>query len=110
VTCEVSGGVATIRRLTAAEALDYGLVTRVVPPDEVEPTATAIAARPAAGPTGAFGDMRRLLRQSFDTGLSDQPAAEHDSMVTAGATADAAEGITAFSARRRPTFHSRGPC
>jgi 2-(1,2-epoxy-1,2-dihydrophenyl)acetyl-CoA isomerase len=93
------------RRLTAAEALDYGLVTRVVPPDEMEPAAAAIAATLAAGPTAAFGGMRGLLRRSFETGLRDQLAAEYGSMMAASATADAAEGIGAFGTGRRPAFH-----
>jgi 2-(1,2-epoxy-1,2-dihydrophenyl)acetyl-CoA isomerase len=92
------------RRLTAAEALEWGLVTRVVPADEVESAARDLAAGLAAGPTQALGGMRRLLRRSYDTGLREQLAAEQGSIVTAAATADAHEGITAFTGHRRPRF------
>jgi Enoyl-CoA hydratase/carnithine racemase len=95
------------RRLTAAEALDWGLVNRVVPAEDVEAEAEAVAATLATGPTRAFGGMRRLLRQSYDTGLRDQLADEKSVIVEVAATADAAEGVAAFAAHRRPRFEGR---
>jgi 2-(1,2-epoxy-1,2-dihydrophenyl)acetyl-CoA isomerase len=92
------------RRLTAAEALEWGLVSRVVPADAAEQEGAEMAARLASGPTRAFGGVRRLLRQSLETGLRDQLAAERASIVETSATADAREGIAAFSERRRPHF------
>lgn len=95
------------RRFTAAEALEWGLVTRLAPAEQVEEEAAAIAATLAAGPTRAFGGMRRLLRQSFETGLADQLHAEQTAIVAAAATADAAEGIAAARDRRPPCFEGR---
>ena len=92
------------RRLTAQEALAFGLVSRLVPDDAVESEAATLAAKLAAGPTRAFGAVRRMLRQSFETGLSDQLTAEKDSIVAASSTDDAQEGIAAFVAKRRPQF------
>jgi 2-(1,2-epoxy-1,2-dihydrophenyl)acetyl-CoA isomerase len=92
------------RRLTAQEALEFGLVSRLVPSDTVEGEAAAIAAKLAAGPTRAFGAMRRMLRQSFQTGLGDQLLAEKESIIRASRTDDAREGIAAFAAKRRPQF------
>jgi len=92
------------RRLTAQEALEFGLVTRLAPADAVEREAAALAAQLAAGPTRAFGAVRRMLRQSFETGLADQLSAENDSIVAASRTDDAQEGIAAFVAKRRPQF------
>jgi 2-(1,2-epoxy-1,2-dihydrophenyl)acetyl-CoA isomerase len=92
------------RRLTAQEALAFGLVSRLAPDDAVESEAAALAAKLAAGPTRAFGPVRRMLRQSFETGLADQLTAEKDSLVAASATDDAQEGIAAFAAKRRPQF------
>ncbi|QJY47481.1 enoyl-CoA hydratase-related protein [Pseudonocardia broussonetiae] len=91
-------------RFSAAEALEWGLVTRVVPAADVEAEAGAVVARLAAGPTRAFGGMRRLLRQSLETGLRDQLAAEQDLIVEACTTPDAAEGLAAFIGKRRPQF------
>jgi 2-(1,2-epoxy-1,2-dihydrophenyl)acetyl-CoA isomerase len=92
------------RRLTAQEALAFGLVSRLAPDDAVESEAAALAAKLAAGPTRAFGPVRRMLRQSFETGLADQLTAEKESLVAASATDDAQEGIAAFAAKRRPQF------
>ena len=92
------------RRLTAQEALAFGLVTRLAPDHQVDSEAASLAAKLAAGPTGAFGAVRRMLRQSFETGLSDQLDAEKDSIVIASNTDDAQEGISAFVAKRRPNF------
>jgi 2-(1,2-epoxy-1,2-dihydrophenyl)acetyl-CoA isomerase len=93
------------RRLTAAEALDWGLVTEVVPAAEVEDRARELAQRLAAGPTQAFGRMKRLLRDSWTVDLPGQLSAETTQMSEAGASDDAAEGIAAFVAKRLPTFH-----
>lgn len=95
------------RRLTAAEACEWGLVNRVVPADDVDAAAAEVAARLAAGPTRAFGGMRRLLRQSYETPLGAQLHAEKNAIVAVAATADAAEGIAAFAERRRPRFTGR---
>jgi 2-(1,2-epoxy-1,2-dihydrophenyl)acetyl-CoA isomerase len=92
------------RRLTAQEAFEFGLVSRLAPSDAVETEAAALAAKLATGPTRAYGAVRRMLRQSFETGLSDQLDAEKESLVAASGTSDAQEGIAAFVAKRRPQF------
>jgi 2-(1,2-epoxy-1,2-dihydrophenyl)acetyl-CoA isomerase len=92
------------RRLTAQEALEFGLISRLASSDDVEAEAATIAATLAAGPTRAYGAVRRMLRQSFETGLSDQLDAERDSIVAASSTDDAQEGIAAFVTKRRPRF------
>lgn len=95
------------RRLTADEACEWGLVNRVVPAGEVDAEAAAVAAQLAAGPTRAFGGMRRLLRRSFETPLGEQLHAEKTAIVDVATADDAAEGITAFAERRRPRFTGR---
>src|SRR6266511_3817497 len=66
-------------------------VSRLAPDGAVESEAAALAATLAAGPTRAFGAVRRMLRQSFATGLSDKLDAEKDSIVIASNTDDAQE-------------------
>jgi 2-(1,2-epoxy-1,2-dihydrophenyl)acetyl-CoA isomerase len=95
------------RRLTAQEALEFGLVSRLAPSDAVESEAATLAATLAAGPTRAYGAVRRMLRQSFEIGLSEQLDAEKESIVAASRTDDAQEGIAAFVAKRRPHFSGR---
>ncbi|MBR0687721.1 enoyl-CoA hydratase/isomerase family protein [Bradyrhizobium manausense] len=94
-------------RLTAQDALEYGLVSRLAPDDAVEAEAAGIAAKLASGPTRAYGAMRRMLRQSFETSLTEQLLAENDSIVLAAGTDDAREGIAGFAAKRRPQFRGR---
>ncbi|TWB98084.1 2-(1,2-epoxy-1,2-dihydrophenyl)acetyl-CoA isomerase [Bradyrhizobium macuxiense] len=92
------------RRLTAQEALEFGLVSRLVAANLVDTEAADVARKIASGPTKAYGAMRRMLRQSFETDLSDQLRLEKDSIVLASCSDDAREGIAAFAARRRPDF------
>ncbi|AVT82234.1 hypothetical protein RPYSC3_33740 [Rhodopseudomonas palustris] len=95
------------RRLTADEALAYGIVSRVVADGEVENEAFGLAKKLAAGPTKAYGAMRRLLRQSFETSLREQLGDECESIVLAARTDDAREGVVAFANKRRPDFRGR---
>lgn len=92
------------RVLSAAEALDWGLVTRVVARAELDAEARRVAERFARGPTAAYAQMRRLLRSGWDVGLRDQLAAELAAMVQSGATGDGREGIAAFAEKRQPDF------
>lgn len=88
----------------AAEALRLGLVNRVVPADRLAEETQALAARLAAGPTLAYGRMKRLLRQSFESDLASQLDAERDNFKASSETADFKEGLSAFFARRKPVF------
>jgi 2-(1,2-epoxy-1,2-dihydrophenyl)acetyl-CoA isomerase len=95
------------RVLSAAEALAWGLIDRVVPAAELETAAAETAARMADGPTVAYGEMRRLLWRAFSVDLDDQLRAELEAIVRCGATDDAREGVSAFNDRRPPKFSGR---
>jgi 2-(1,2-epoxy-1,2-dihydrophenyl)acetyl-CoA isomerase len=92
------------RVLNAEEALDWGLVSRVVPAGELAAVAATEAARLAAGPKLAYGRMRELLLRSTASTLDEQLAAEREAMRASGVTADAREGISSFVERRDPDF------
>jgi 2-(1,2-epoxy-1,2-dihydrophenyl)acetyl-CoA isomerase len=94
----------TNRVLSAAEALDAGLVTRVVDDDALASDALQLARSLAAGPTGALAAAKRLLRESIGNDLETQMALEADSLAAAAASADGIEGITAFLAKRAPRY------
>jgi enoyl-CoA hydratase/carnithine racemase len=96
----------TGRVLSAAEALDWGLITRVVSPGELQDVAAETATRLAGGSLSGHTAMKRLLRHSGSITLREHYAAELSEMVSTGATPDVAEGILAFSERRRPQFPS----
>lgn len=91
----------------AAEALRLGLVNRVVPADQLSATVMTLAQRIAAGPTRAYGHMKRLMRQSFEHDFSTQLDAERDAFVDCTRTADFTEGIAAFAGKRKPQFSGR---
>lgn len=95
------------RVLDAAEALDWGLVTRVVPVDELEAAALEQARAWAQGPTYSLGRMKRLLLESSTNSYPEQLAAERQAVVACAGTEDTKEGIAAFGARRPPKFLGR---
>ena len=94
----------TNRRLTATEALDWGIVNQVVPADELMPTTRALAKRLANGPTDAFGNATKLLRQSFDNSLETQMELEAQSIANISVSPNAREGVRAFLEKRTPEF------
>lgn len=93
--------------LTAVEAQAAGLVSRLVPGDEVDETARVLAAKIAKGPTASFGRFRRLVDAAPHTTLADQLAAERAAFVAAAQSEDFREGVAAFTARRKPEFKGR---
>jgi 2-(1,2-epoxy-1,2-dihydrophenyl)acetyl-CoA isomerase len=92
------------RVLNAAEALEWGLVSRVVPSDEVESQARSAAEVLAKGPTVGLARIRELIWKSGGRTIREHLQAELDGMRDTGATKDAAEGVRAFNERRRPDF------
>ena len=97
----------TNRRLSAAEALEWGLVNQVVAADQLLPTATKLAGALAAGPTRAYGAVKALLNESFEHGLEAQMELESRAIAGAAITADGQEGIRAFLEKRKPAFTGR---
>jgi 2-(1,2-epoxy-1,2-dihydrophenyl)acetyl-CoA isomerase len=91
----------------AETALEWGLISEIVPRDELDARAAGLARRFAAGPTRAYGAMRALLRDSLDHDLSTQLAAETSTMRAIAGTRDARTGIRAFAAGERPAFEGR---
>lgn len=93
--------------LDAATALQAGLVDEVVSADQVLSTAETIALQLAAGPTRAYGEIRRLLLSVQDQPLETQLELEAQALSRIAASADAREGLLAFSEKRRPKFSGR---
>jgi 2-(1,2-epoxy-1,2-dihydrophenyl)acetyl-CoA isomerase len=97
----------TNRVLTAREALDWGLVTRVTPDAELRPAVHALARELAQGPTRAFAEAKRLLHRSTHESLETQMELEAQAIAASGHTEDFREGVTAFAAKRTPEFRGR---
>jgi len=93
----------TNRALTAAEALEWGLVNQVAPDTEVLDTALALAGKLAAGPKGAFGRSKRLVAAALGA-LESQLTLESETIAAQAATAEGREGITAFFEKRKAQY------
>ncbi|HJS27877.1 MAG TPA: enoyl-CoA hydratase-related protein [Actinomycetota bacterium] len=94
------------RRLKASEALEIGLVDRVLPADEAYAVAAEDARRFAAGPTRAYAAAKRAFAASAGD-LASGLAAEREAFVRLFATRDQEEGMRAFLEKREPRFEGR---
>jgi 2-(1,2-epoxy-1,2-dihydrophenyl)acetyl-CoA isomerase len=97
----------TNRVLSAREAHEWGLVTRVVPDAELKPTVDALARDLAQGPTKAYGSAKRLFHQSTWESLETQMELEAQAIAASGRTEDFRGGVTAFANKKTPTFRGR---
>lgn len=94
----------TNERLDAARALELGMVNRVVPDDDLQDEAAAVAARFATGPWKAHASAKRLLRQAGDGLLARQLDDEIRWFADNTREADFGEGVLSFLERRPPRF------
>lgn len=97
----------TNRMFSAQEALQWGLITRVVPDNELLAQARAIAVQLAAGPTRAYGISKRLLHSGWMETLETQMENESQAIANSARTLDAREGITAFLEKRPPKYKGK---
>ena len=89
----------------AEQALQLGIVNRVVGKDELEEAANKLMSRLASGPTLSFGETKRLMRASFDRELNEQLAEELRAFQRSTRTGDFVEGVSAFMEKRKsPAF------
>ena len=95
------------RRLSAAEALDWGLVSEVIPADGFDARVAELAATWAALPTRAVAATKRLFDHAYDAPLEEQLALEAEEQETATGTDDFREGVAAFLEKRPPSFSGR---
>lgn len=94
----------TNRVLSAQEALNWGIVTRVVPDAELLQQAHDLATQLAAGPTKALGASKRLLYSGWTETLETQMEHESQAIASMARTGDAKEGIAAFLEKRAAKF------
>ena len=94
----------TNRVLTAEEACNWGMVSKVVEAGSELPAAIAMAHQLAAGPTMAFGGVKSLLLSTFSNPIEAQLEKETQSIANMMRTEDGPAGLSAFLAKQKPAF------
>jgi len=94
-------------RISAEQALAFGMIWATHEPEQLMPEAEALAARLAALPTAALGLIKRALNASLSSDLDAQLDRERDLQQLAGRSHDYAEGVKAFQEKRKPRFLGR---
>jgi 2-(1,2-epoxy-1,2-dihydrophenyl)acetyl-CoA isomerase len=107
-------GIARARRfflfnemLDAQQAAAIGMVDQLVDDAALAEESEKVARQLAAGPTRAYGEIRRLLNKAFRQPLESQLEDEAQALAAVAGTADAREGITAFVEKRKARFTGR---
>ena len=95
------------RKLTAAEAHAWGLVSEVVETDALAARAAEVAAQLAALPTRGVGMTKRLIDHALNATLEQQLEREAELQTAATQTEDFKEGVAAFLEKRPPEFRGQ---
>lgn len=94
----------TADRVSAAQALEWGMVNRVVPAGQLPEITAAWARQLADGPTLAFGLTKRAMVRGWEQTLDEALEYEAYLQDVAGNSADNWEGVNAFLEKREPRF------
>jgi len=95
------------RRLSANEALDWGLINEVVESEQLAVRAAKLARQLANGPTGAFSAVKRLVLSAAKNSIETQMITESRMIAGNANSPDGREGIAAFLEKRQPVFSGR---
>jgi 2-(1,2-epoxy-1,2-dihydrophenyl)acetyl-CoA isomerase len=91
-------------KITAQQALEYGLIYKIFPDEILLAEAEKMAFQLATMPTKGIGYTKRLLNASINNTLEEQLLMEADMQEAAAKTYDNKEGIQAFLEKRKPVF------
>jgi len=90
--------------ISTAQALEWGLVTKVVPDDDVISESFALLTHLGKTSLHSFAWSKKLMLHSFNTSLETQLELERQGISDCGAHPDGQEGIRAFVEKRKPIF------
>lgn len=94
----------TNRMITAEEAFALGIVSQVVPDEELLAQANRLAMQFASGPSKSFGEAKRLMQTGWNETLETQMEYESQAIARITRTPDTQEGIAAFVEKRTPKY------
>jgi 2-(1,2-epoxy-1,2-dihydrophenyl)acetyl-CoA isomerase len=91
-------------KVSAGEALDLGIVNKVVPHEELDEALKSYTDYYAKAPTKAIGLMKKMLNKSYTSTLEEMLEYEAYCQEIAGSSLDYKEGVNAFLEKRKPDF------
>jgi 2-(1,2-epoxy-1,2-dihydrophenyl)acetyl-CoA isomerase len=91
-------------KVAAKQALEWGMVNRVVAPEKLDEETMNIALYYAKAPTKAIALMKKMLNKSFNSDLDAMLEYEAYCQEIAGRSDDYKEGVAAFNEKRKPEF------
>ena len=94
----------TNQPITAAQALEWGMVNQVAPEDRLAAVAGKLAEGLAAGPTRAYGQTKRLFNKNVLPNLEEALEFEGEMQEIASKNKEHIEGVKAFLEKRKPSF------
>ncbi len=92
------------RTLSAQEALEWNMVTQVVPDDQLMETAMGLAKKLAKGPTDAYGYIKYQIIKTHTITLEEQTDFEKEGIANQLISYNGQEGIKAFMEKRKPNY------
>ncbi len=91
-------------KVKADQALEWGIINKVVAADKLDSATAEIAAYYENAPTKAVALMKQMINKSFHSDLNEMLEYEACCQEIAGNSSDYKEGVTAFNEKRKPSF------